>query len=117
MGRYVFHRYRNIQMDVKEFVAETLRQVTEAIYENESTLDSDGKHVEELNKLNMFSFNGGWVTHVDFDIAVTESKTKEGDSRLSIAGAGGVGGVHLKAEVASRAKFRVPLQIKRKIKT
>jgi hypothetical protein len=105
-------------MDVKDFVAETLRQVTEAINENESSLDSGGKHVEDLKKLNMFSLHGGWVTHVDFDIAVTESRSKEGGAKLSIAGVGGLGGdLSEGTETASRVKFRVPLQIKRKVST
>jgi hypothetical protein len=102
-------------MDVKEFVTETLRQVTEAINENESSLDTGGIHVEELKKLNMFSLHGGWVTHVDFDIAVTESKSQEGGAKLKIAGVGGIGGdLTQGTEIASRVKFRVPLQIKRK---
>jgi hypothetical protein len=105
-------------MDVKEFVVETLRQVTEAINENESSLDSGGKHFEALNKLNMLSLHGGWVTYVDFDIAVTESHSKEGGAKLSIAGVGGLGGgLSEGTETASRVKFRVPLQIKRKVNT
>jgi len=79
-------------MDVKEFVGETLRQVTEAIKENESSLDTGGVRVEDLKKLNMFSLHGGWVTHVDFDIAVTESSSQDGGGKLSIAGIGGLGG-------------------------
>jgi hypothetical protein len=101
-------------MDVKDFVAETLRQVTEAINENESSLDTGGKHITALEDINMFSLNGGWVTHVDFDIAVTESSSQEGGAKLKIAGVGGIGGDLTKGtEIASRVKFRVPLQIKR----
>ena len=99
-------------MDVKEFVAETLQQVTEAIKENDSSLDTGGVNVESLKKINMFSLRGGWVTYVDFDIAVTESKSKDGGAKLSIAGIGGLGGdLSEGTEVASRVKFRVPIQI------
>ncbi|MBA6339318.1 hypothetical protein H4J57_19210 [Colwellia sp. BRX8-7] len=105
-------------MDVKDFVSETLRQVTEAIEENESSLDSGGKYLSHLKDLNMFSLNGGWVTHVDFDIAITESRSKEGGAKLSIAGVGGLGGdLSEGTETASRVKFRVPLQIKSKVST
>lgn len=101
-------------MDVKDFVAETLRQVTEAINENESSLDTGGIHLPALQNLNMISLHGGWVTHVDFDIAVTESSSQEGGAKLKIAGVGGIGGDLTKGtEIASRVKFRVPLQIKR----
>jgi hypothetical protein len=101
-------------MDVKDFVAETLRQVTEAINENESSLDTGGHNINALKGLNMFSLHGGWVTHVDFDIAVTESSSQEGGAKLKIAGVGGIGGDLTKGtEIASRVKFRVPLQIKR----
>lgn len=99
-------------MDVKEFVAETLQQVTEAIKENNSSLKTGGVNVEELKKLNMFSHFNGWVTYVDFDIAVTESKSKEGGAKLSVAGVGGIGGDLTEGtETASRVKFRVPIQI------
>ena len=98
-------------MDIKEFIAETLQQVTEAVENNNSTLNTEGVHIEELKKLNMFTLHSGWVTYVDFDIAVTESSSKEGGAKLKIAGIGGVGGDLTKGtETVSRVKFRVPLQ-------
>jgi hypothetical protein len=99
-------------MDVKEFVAETLKQVTEAVKENASTLKNGSGNVEALKKINMFSHGRGFVTFVDFDIAVTESSSKEGGAKLSIAGVGGIGGdLTQGTEVASKIKFRVPIQI------
>lgn len=99
-------------MEVKEFVAETLRQATEAILENQSTFQNGRPNIEELKKLNMFSHGRGWVTYVDFDIAVTESSSKEGGAKLSVAGVGKLGGdLSSGTEVASRVKFRVPIQI------
>lgn len=98
-------------MDIKEFVAEALQQITESVESNSSTLDTGGTHVEELKKLNMFTLHSGWVTYVDFDIAVTESSAKEGGAKLTIAGVGGLGGDLTKGtEIISRVKFRVPLQ-------
>lgn len=99
-------------MDVKEFVTETLQQVTEAIKKNNSSLNTGGVNIEALKNLNMFSHFNGWVTYVDFDIAVTESNSKDGGAKLSIAGFGGFGGdLSEGKEVASRVKFRVPIQI------
>jgi hypothetical protein len=99
-------------MDVKEFVAETLSQVTEAIKENESSLTLNGQYVSELKNINMFSLDDSWVTYLDFDIAVTESTSKEGGAKLKIAGVGDIGGdLTSGTEIASRVKFRVPLQI------
>lgn len=100
-------------MDVKEFVAETLKQVTEAVEGNRSTFKNGGNaNVEALKKLGMFSHHGAWVTYVDFDIAVTESSSKEGGAKLSVAGVGGFGGdTSQGTEVASRVKFRVPIHI------
>lgn len=100
-------------MDVKEFVDETLRQVTEAVEANRSTFVNGGnRNVEGLKKLNMFSHQGGWVTCVDFDIAVTESSSKDGGAKLSVAGLGGFGGdLSRGTEVVSRVKFRVPIHI------
>lgn len=97
-------------MDVKEFVTETLKQVTEAIEENPSSFRSGGVHVKSLETINMFSHFQGWVTYVDFDIAVTEKSSKDGGAKLAVAGVGSLGGdMSRGTEVASRVKFRVPL--------
>jgi mevalonate kinase len=102
-------------MDVKEFVAETLKQVTEAVNENESTLRTGNCGIEKLDKLNIILFGDSFITYVDFDIAVTESTTKEGGAKLSIAGIGGCGGdLTNGTETVSRVKFRVPIQVKQK---
>lgn len=90
-------------MDVKEFVSETLQQITEAVKENSSTLNTGGRNVEALKELNMFSLYRGWVTYVDFDIAVSETSSAEGGAKLSIAGVGGIGGgTSAGSEVISR---------------
>lgn len=101
-------------MDVQEFVAETLKQVTTAIVSNDSTLSTGGVGVDGLQKLNIIQNFSGWITAVDFDIAVTESKSKEGGAKLSIAGIGGMGGDLAEGtETVSRIKFRVPIYIEK----
>lgn len=103
-------------MDVKEFVAETLQQVTEAVENNSSTFKSFHRKAAELQKMNMFSHGQGFVTYVDFDIAVTESSSTEGGAKLKVAGIGGLGGdLKQGTEVASRVKFRVPIAIEGKM--
>jgi len=103
-------------MDVKEFVAETLKQVSEAVQENETTFKKSKNSLsgaDKLQSINMFRHDDGFVTHVDFDIAVTESASQDGGAKLSIVGIGKVGGdLRQGTETVSRVKFRVPLQLK-----
>ena len=102
-------------MDVKEFVAETLQQVTKAIHDNPSTLETQGRQSESLHKINIFPWYSGWITYVDFDIAVTEATSKEGGAKLQVAGVGGLGGdLRAGSETVSRIKFRIPIEIKSK---
>jgi hypothetical protein len=101
-------------MDVKEFVAETLKQVSEAVQENQTTYKKSNSlsGSDKLQAINMFRHNDGFVTYVDFDIAVTESASKDGGAKLSIAGVGKIGGdLKQGTETVSRVKFRVPLQL------
>ncbi|WP_333003562.1 hypothetical protein [Vibrio coralliilyticus] len=99
-------------MDVKEFVSETLKQVTEAVKENESTYCNGRGDNPALQKIGMFSHGNAFVTYVDFDIAVTESTAQEGGAKLSVAGIGGFGGdLSSGTETVSRVKFRVPIQV------
>jgi len=103
-------------MDIKEFVAESLRQVSEAIEANDSTFTKENlTHLDGLKSFNMFGVGTNIISYVDFDIAVSESSSKEGGAKLSIAGVGGIGG-DLKngAETISRIKFRVPIKIPKK---
>ena len=102
-------------MDVEEFVAEALKQITNAIRRNDSTFQTGPANIENLKELKIFSCRGGcgFVTYVDFDIAVTESSSKEDGAKLSVLGVGAFGGDLTKAsEVVSKIKFRVPLQIR-----
>ena len=104
-------------MDVKEFVAETLKQITEAIHENPSTLDTKGRQDDHLQKIKIHAWFGGWITCVDFDIAVTQATSKEGGAKLEIAGVGGIGGdLKSGSEVVSRVQFRIPIEITKRVR-
>ena len=103
-------------MDVKEFVSETLKQITEAIEENESTFrNPNSKPMPELEKLKMLQMRDQVITTADFDIAVTQLTSKEGGAKLSIAGVGNIGGdLASGSETVSRIRFSVPIAIKPK---
>ncbi|MGK0408513.1 MAG: hypothetical protein ACJASB_000660 [Shewanella psychromarinicola] len=92
-----------------------MKQVSEAVQENKTTYKKSKSlgGTDKLQSINMFRHDDGFVTHVDFDIAVTESASKDGGAKLSIAGVGKIGGdLKQGTETVSRVKFRVPLQLK-----
>ncbi len=102
-------------MDVKEFVVETLKQITEAAQENPSTINDGSMNIEALNDIDMFSHGDGFVTYANFDIAVTVSSSKDGCAKLSVGGLGGVGGDHsVGMELVNRVKFKIPINIDNK---
>lgn len=104
-------------MDIKEFISETLSQITESIEGNSSSLNPDDLEAHELSKVRSVStiVKGGFITSVEFDVAVTESSSKDGGAKLSIAGFGSLGGdLTTGSQTVSRIKFTVPLHIKKK---
>jgi hypothetical protein len=102
-------------MELKEFVSETLKQVSEAIKENPSTYTQSKSSQDLLRNIDMFNHKDGFVTHVDFDIAVSETSAQNGGAKLSVVGLGSIGG-DKKESVGSvsRIKFRVPIQLNAK---
>jgi len=103
-------------MDIKEFIAETLDQVTSSIESNSSSLNTNKIATYESAKIrNVTPVNGGFITSVEFDVAVTESSSKDGGAKLSIAGVGSLGGdLATGSQTVSRIKFTVPLHIQPK---
>lgn len=101
-------------MDIQEFITETLKQITESVQENKSTLNSNSLQSHEKLKIKDFPLTkGGFVTSVDFDMAVTESSSQDGGAKLTIAGIGSLGGDKAaSSQTVSRIKFTVPLHIK-----
>ncbi len=96
-------------MNIKDFTAETLTQVTQAIRENESTFPP---HISLTSKHGGLGQSPeGWSTIVEFDIAVTQESTQAGGARLEVVGLGGFGGTKgATHEVVSRVRFKVPLK-------
>jgi hypothetical protein len=103
-------------MDIKEFIAETLNQITDSVESNSSSLNTDKLAVHENSKVkDVVTVSGGFITSVVFDVAVTESSTKDGGAKLSIAGIGSLGGdLATGSQTVSRIKFTVPLHIRPK---
>ncbi len=102
-------------MNVKDFIAETLKQVSEAVEENSTTYKHHNRQQDTLQQMNMFKHNDGFVTYVDFDIAVTDMSSKDGGAKLNVVGVGSLGGdLKESTQVASKIKFRVPLNLKAK---
>lgn len=101
-------------MDIQEFITETLNQITTSVESNSSSLNTDNLAPFEVAELkNINSVSGGFVTSVEFDMAVTESTSQDGGAKLSIAGLGSVGGdLATGSKTVSRIKFSVPLHIK-----
>ena len=100
-------------MDIKEFISEALQQVTSSIEGNPSSLNTNNIAPYEANEIkSVTTVAGGFITSVDFDIAVTESSQKDGGAKLSIAGVGSLGGdLATGSKSVSRIKFTVPLHI------
>ncbi|MDC9498161.1 MULTISPECIES: hypothetical protein [unclassified Pseudoalteromonas] len=103
-------------MDIQEFITETLNQITTSVENNSSSLNTDNIAAYEVAELkNINTVQSGFVTSVEFDMAVTESTSKDGGAKLSIAGLGSVGGdLATGSKTVSRIKFSVPLHIKPK---
>lgn len=101
-------------MDIKEFISETLDQITDSIESNPSSLNTDNIAVfEKPNFKGVTAVKGGFITSVEFDVAVTDSSSKDAGAKLSIAGIGSLGGDQTSgSQVVSRIKFIVPLHIK-----
>ncbi|WP_196140523.1 hypothetical protein [Aliikangiella sp. G2MR2-5] len=101
-------------MDIKEFIVETLNQITDSVENNSSSLNPDKLAVHENNKVkNVVTVSGGFITNVEFDVAVTESSNKDGGAKLSIAGIGSLGGdLATGSQTVSRIKFTVPLHLR-----
>jgi hypothetical protein len=105
-------------MDIQEFITETLDQITNSIENNSSSLNPENIAPFEKDRLkNINTVQDGFITSVEFDMAVTESSSQDGGAKLSIAGIGSLGGdLATGSKTVSRIKFNVPLHIKPKSK-
>mgnify|MGYP005811064375 CR=1 FL=1 len=102
-------------MDIQEFITETLNQVTTSVENNLSSLNPTKLKPFEVAELKKYinPVGDGFVTSVEFDVAVTESTSQDGGAKLSIAGLGSLGGdLATGSKTVSRIKFSVPLHIK-----
>ena len=98
-------------MDVEEFVKETLRQIASGVKSAQPHVDRLGgvvvPRVEGFGQLESAEF-------VEFDVAVTVSKSSEKGGKLEIAGfsfvkGGGGAGSQTAEQFTSRVRFKVPI--------
>jgi hypothetical protein len=93
-------------MDIKEFVSESLRQITDSVLEH--TNYSKTKRACNIDHQNR-------MQRVTFDIAVTvvEEEGTEGKAGISVwsIGAGVKGKSESSSSIVSRIKFDIPIEI------
>jgi hypothetical protein len=110
-------------MDLREFVAATLKQIVEGISESAEAVSKLGGAVSPAfdsraeNRLGTSKDGAGVPVYgVSFDVAVIagSSDSKEAGAGLRVVGFGGLGGKlaeSAKQEITSRVQFVVPLQL------
>jgi hypothetical protein len=110
-------------MELKEFVKETLVQISEGVKESQGSVRNVGGYVNPTvtyvqGKPELVYFGETALGHhtflVDFDVAVivAEKKGAEGGAKLSVASfisIGGGGSSDVESKSTSRVKFKVPL--------
>ena len=96
-------------MNVEEFTTKTLNQVTEAIRNNESTLDSNTEIKSKHGGVGVT--NNGWTTIVEFDLVVTLSAEGKGGTSIDVAFLKVDGGGSITKGSENRVKFKVPIKI------
>ena len=92
------------EIGVKEFIKDTLKQISEGIEESQQILN---------DKMKINAYDSDKLTTITFDIAVTVLKEldKKGGGGLKIAIANLEGGISNKKETSSisRVKFKFPV--------
>ena len=109
-------------MDLKEFVAETLKQITQGVKEAQADV-AEGAVVNpkiwmaqrgDAAKMKILESNGGkWIHLVDFDVAVSVDKSTETKGGLGLfvgpVALGTQGQSNTDNSSVSRIKFQVPI--------
>jgi len=112
-------------MDIKDFVRDTLVQISNGVREAQDVVREDGGYVNPAARVgakdtaesHLTTINDGQsVFLVDFDIAVTvaEENSAEGEAKLKIASVlsvGGGAGTTTESTSSSRIGFKVPLAL------
>jgi len=112
-------------MELKEFVKETLVQISEGVKESQGSVRTIGGYVNPAvtyaqGKPELVYFGETALGHhtflIDFDVAVivAEKKAAKGGAKLSVASflsIGGSGSSDAESKSTSRVKFKVPLAL------
>lgn len=101
-------------MELKDFVAETLRQIVAGVTAAQAS--EGGEHVNaEMPNIGggnlIFGGTYGVATRVDFDVSVSAESSGNAGAKLTVFGVGIGGGAEHKAGTANRISFSVPVRL------
>lgn len=102
-------------MDLKDFVAKTLSEISEGIVEARSAKPNSNIGVSSHAKFNsltpgfMQDVQGALCTGIDFDVAVTVAAEGTGSAGIKVFGIDLGGKAAASKETVSRVKFSVPM--------
>jgi hypothetical protein len=101
-------------MDLKTFIAETLRELVAGIREAQSSEEGGNINAESYGAASGHLMNGGtsgMFTRVDFDVAVSAETSGSGRGGVRVFGVGVDGQADHKTGHANRISFSVPVRI------
>jgi hypothetical protein len=102
-------------MELKDFVAETLKQILAGVKDAQAAESGDLIIAESTGIPDgNYAFSAGTYgtfTLVGFDVAVSAEKGGKGGANLKVFGVGFDGGADFKAGTANRIQFAVPVRL------
>lgn len=112
-------------MEVAEFIEKTLEGILRGVSGAQSAIGQkpDAQQKSAIGRINpsstlygnkqehLMSNLGEFVSFVDFDIAVTAEERTGGSGSVRVFGLGAKGEIDARAEMVSRVKFRVPIEL------
>jgi hypothetical protein len=98
-------------MELREFVATTLKQIIDGIQDAQEYVEKSGSTAEIVNQFPI----GCCKTKIEFDVAVTagSSTTAEGKAGISVFSIGATTGAQMErlSSTVSRIRFPVPVDL------
>ena len=99
-------------MDLKTFVAETLKQIVDGVREAQSKEGGDAINAEAApSSGSLLLTRGGMFTRVDFDVAVSAETEGGGKGGIKVFSVGVEAGAAHKTGYANRITFSVPVRL------
>lgn len=102
-------------MELKEFVAESLRQIIEGVKAAQAAPDGANVNAASVTPLSgnniVHAFSSGTFTMVQFDVAVSAEASGKAGGSVKVWGIGGEAGGERKTGNVSRIAFAVPVRL------